>query len=432
MLKDKILNKTARIAVVGIGYVGLPLAVEKGKVGYKVIGIDCNPERVRKINHGQNYISDVKDEELKALVESGKLEATGDFQVIKEVDVIIICVPTPLTKTKDPDISYIVYVAEKIAEHLKSEKLLVLESTTYPGTTEEVILPILEKSGLKVGKDFYLAFSPERVDPGNKRYTTKNTFKLVGGVTEKCLDIARAFYDQTIINVIPCSSPKVAEMTKVFENTFRSVNISLVNELMMLCDRMGINVWEVIDTASTKNFGFMPFYPGPGVGGHCIPIDPYYLTWKAKEYDLRTRFIELAGEINDIMPYYTVEKVQKTLNKAKKSLNGAKILILGVAYKKDIDDARESPALKIIRILKQEGAEIVYNDPFIPEISIDGNKTKSVDLTDELLSNMDCILIVTDHSSYDYERIVRHARVIVDARNGTKNVKENKDKIVRL
>lgn len=435
ILKEKITTHKAKVAVIGLGYVGLPLAVEKGKVGFDVIGVDQNKKRVGQVNEGKNYIKDVKDDELKALVNNGKLKATDDFSVLMDADCIIICVPTPLTETRDPDISYIINVTREIAKYLRPGQLVTLESTTYPGTTQEVVLPLLEASGLKVGEDFFLAFSPERVDPGNKRFTTKNTSKVVGGVTPACLEVAQTFYAQTIINVVPVSSPAVAEMTKVFENTYRAVNIALVNELMLLCDRMGIDVWEVVDAAATKPFGIHTFYPGPGVGGHCIPIDPFYLTWKAREYDFHTRFIELAGEINVQMPYYVTGKVQEALNERKRCLNGANILVLGVAYKKDIEDVRESPALKVIELLAETKAKIMYNDPYVPTLDLKkqglGEMT-SQELSAKLLGNADCVVILTDHSSYDYDWVVEHARVVVDARNATKQVKKNREKIVKI
>lgn len=434
-LKEKIEQHQAKVAVVGLGYVGLPLAVEKGKVGFDVIGIDQNPRRVAMVNSGENYIWDVKDKELKELVESGKLKATGSFEVIADADVIIICVPTPLTANREPDISYIVNVTNEISRHLRRGQLVVLESTTYPGTTQEIILPRLEATGLKVGVDFFLAHSPERVDPGNKRYTTKNTSKVVGGVTPACLEVARTFYEQTIINVVPVSSPAVAEMTKVFENTYRAVNIALVNELMLLCDRMGIDVWEVVDAAGTKPFGIQTFYPGPGVGGHCIPIDPFYLTWKAREYDFHTRFIELAGEINIEVSYYVVGKVMETLNARRKALNGARIFVLGVAYKKDIPDLRESPALRIISQLVNKGAEVVYHDPYIPAIEprdCPNYTGSSVPLIAEELRRADLVLILTDHSDIDYDWVVKEAQVVVDTRNATRHVIEHREKICKI
>ncbi len=431
-LLDKIKNKSAKIAVVGMGYVGLPLAVEKAKIGYTVVGIEENPVRMNKINNGVNYIKDVKDNELKELVDKKRLTAATSFEIVKECDVVIICVPTPLTKNKEPDISYIESVSNKLSDYIRKDMLVVLESTTYPGTTEEIILPKLTKSGLKVGEDFYLAYSPERVDPGNKRYTTKNTFKIVGGVTKKCLEMAKSFYDQTIVNVIPVSSPRVAEITKVFENIFRSVNIALVNELAQLCDRMNIDVFEVIDAASSKNFGFMPFYPGPGVGGHCIPVDPYYLAWKSKEYDIHTRFIELAGEINERMPYYVHQKLSRILNADGKCLKNSKIYILGVTYKKDVDDIRESPALKIIELLEEDKAIVNYNDPHVPSFKLNNREYVSKDVSDSLIADSDCVLVLTNHSKYNYEDIVKKARIVFDTRNATKNVKLNRERIVKL
>lgn len=434
-LKEKICDKTAVVSVIGLGYVGLPLAVEKAKVGYRVLGIDRNSERTAMINRGENYIGDVKDAELLESVRNGKLSAGAGFDCLSEADVIIICVPTPLTPNRDPDISYIVNVTEEIARRLRPGQLITLESTTYPGTTEEVILPLLQESGLKAGEDFFLAFSPERVDPGNKRYTTKNTSKVVGGVSPSCLDVARTFYEQTIINVVPVSSPAVAEMTKVFENTYRAVNIALVNELMLLCDRMGLDVWEVVDAAGTKPFGIQTFYPGPGVGGHCIPIDPFYLTWKARQYDFHTRFIELAGGINIEASYHVVGKVTHALNNAGKCLKGAQILVLGVAYKRDISDIRESPALKVIDLLRREGADIAYHDPYVSYLSphepynweLNGSR-----LTAECLQEADCVLILTDHSSFDYDWIVAQAKIVVDTRNATKGVKQHREKIVKI
>lgn len=425
-LKQKIIYKSAIIGVIGLGYVGLPLAVEKAKVGFQVYGIEQSEKRAAQVNRGENYIGDVKDEELTELTANCKIKAFSSFDVLPECDVIVICVPTPLTITRDPDISYIVNVTEHIAKYLRKGQLITLESTTYPGTTQEVILPMLEAGGFRVGEDFFLAFSPERVDPGNQRFTTKNTSKVVGGVTPSCIDVAYTFYSQTILTVVPVSSPAVAELTKVFENTYRAVNIALVNELMMLCDRMGINVWEVVEAAGTKPFGIQTFYPGPGVGGHCIPIDPFYLAWKAREYDFHTRFIELAGEINIEVSYYVVSKVTEALNRMKKSINGSKILILGVAYKKDIDDVRESPALKIIEQLQRKKARITYHDSYIPKIRSHLEvklNMYSIDLTPDNISEADCVLILTDHSNVDFEMVVQHAKIVVDTRNATRGIK---------
>lgn len=434
-LKDRIETKNAKVCVIGIGYVGLPLAVEKAKVGFKVLGIDQNSNRVSMLNLGQNYIEDVNDEELYSLVNRELLASSNDFSYLPEQDVIIICVPTPLDAHREPDISYVENVTKEISKRLRRGQMIVLESTTYPGTTEEILLPLLESSGLKVGTDFFLAHSPERVDPGNKRYTTKNTTKVVGGVTPLCLEVAQCFYTQTITSVVTVSSPAVAEMTKVFENTYRAVNIALVNELMMLCDKMNISVWEVMDAAATKPFGIQIFYPGPGVGGHCIPIDPFYLSWKAREFDYSTRFIELAGEVNIQANYYVVNKVVKALNMKGKSVKGSRIFVLGVAYKKDINDYRESPALKIIKLLKEEGAEVVFFDPYIKSMQdSDGLKIQAdwVDLSEEALKKSDCIVITTDHSNIDYENVVNHASIIVDTRNATKNVKLDRSKIILI
>lgn len=434
-LKEKMCAKTATVAVIGLGYVGLPLAVEKAKVGFRVLGVDQNPERAAMANRGENYIGDVKDEELKDIVDRGLLTASTSFDCLTEADVVVICVPTPLTVNMDPDISYIESVCGEIAPRLRQGQLVTLESTTYPGTTEEVILPLLEENGLKVGEDFFLSFSPERVDPGNKRYTTKNTSKVVGGVTPVCLDVAKTFYEQTILNVVPVSSPSIAEMTKVFENTYRAVNIALVNEIMLLCDRMELDVWEVIDAAGTKPFGIQTFYPGPGVGGHCIPIDPFYLTWRARQFDYHTRFIELAGEVNIQATYHVIDVMSRALNKAGKCINGSKVLVLGVAYKKDISDVRESPALKVIDLLKKEHADLLFHDPFVAELkavepydwAMDG-----VELTAKGLQEADCVVIATDHSSFDYEWIVANSKLVVDTRNATKNVKNNREKIVKI
>jgi UDP-N-acetyl-D-glucosamine dehydrogenase len=431
-LIEKFQNKTAKIGIVGLGYVGLPLAVCKAKVGFDIIGIDRSEHRVNLINTGKNYIDDVNDDEFIKLCQKGKITATTNFEAIKELDTVIICVPTPLTINRDPDISFIKNVTEQISKYLQRGQLISLESTTYPGTTQEVMLPILEKSGLKVGKDFFLTFSPERVDPGNERYTTHNTNKVLGGVTPDCTEVGMALYQQSIVKIIPVSSPAAAEMVKVFENTFRAVNIALVNELAFLCDKMNLNVWEVLDAAGTKPFGIMSFYPGPGVGGHCIPIDPFYLTWKAREYNFNTRFIELAGEINAMMPVFVREKVMRALNNVKKSLNGSTVLVLGVAYKKDINDSRESPAERVIEELLKDGANIIYHDPYVPQYKVKGITFKSHDLTDELLHSVDCSLIISNHTCFDYDRIVENSSLVVDTRNATKNVVKEKEKITLL
>jgi len=431
-LKNKFKQHTAKIGVIGLGYVGLPLAVCKAKIGFNVVGIERFNEKVDKVNRGENYIEDVDDNELKELVQKGKIIATTNFEAIKELDAIIICVPTPLTVNRDPDIQFIQYVTDQISKYLRKGQLISLESTTYPGTTEEVMLPILEKSGLKVGEDFFLTFSPERVDPGNERYNTHNISKVLGGVTPNCTEVGVALYKESILNIYPLSCASAAEMVKVFENTFRAVNIALVNELLLLCDRMELNVWEVLDAVATKPFGIMSFYPGPGVGGHCIPIDPFYLTWKAREYNFHTRFIELAGEINASMPNFVRHKLARVLNKQRKTVNGAKVLILGVAYKKDINDSRESPAEDVIRSLRQDGAEIYYNDPFVPEYSVDQENFKSTELTEEFLSYVDIAVIISNHSCYDYDWIVKHSNIVLDTRNATKEVKNNKEKIILL
>ncbi len=431
-LLEKITKRTATVGVVGLGYVGLPLAVLQARTGYRVVGIDEAAEKVERVNRGENYISDVDVAELQQVVRAGRLSATQEFGALRECDVVLICVPTPLTRNKEPDISAIVKVTRELTKHLHPDLLVVLESTTYPGTTEGVLLPMLAQSGLKIGQELYLAFSPERVDPGNRSFKTHNTFKLVGGVTPACLEIARTFYEQSVVKIFPVSSPRVAEMTKVFENVFRSVNIALVNELAVLCDRMGLNVYEVIDAAATKNFGFMPFYPGPGVGGHCIPLDPYYLAWKAKEYDLHTRFIELAGEINEGMPYYVVAKLQRLLNRRGRCLNGASILVLGVTYKADVADPRETPALKVMELLQQEGTTLAYVDPYTPAVEVAGRSYAAVPLTAQRVAQSDCALILTAHSAFDYELIVRHAPLVFDTRNGTRHVVHRKENVVLL
>jgi UDP-N-acetyl-D-glucosamine dehydrogenase len=429
---EKIKDRSARVGVIGLGYVGLPLAVLQAKTGYHVFGVDEVADKVAMVNRGHNYILDVVDSELREVVEQKRFEATRDFSVLKKCDIVLICVPTPLTRNKEPDISAIVKVLGQLAEHAHPDMLVILESTTYPGTTEEVILPALTAKGLTVGKDLFVAFSPERVDPGNANFKTHNTFKLVGGVTEACGKVAKAFYEQSVVKIFSLSSPRVAEMAKVFENVFRSVNIALVNELTLLCERMNINVYEVIDAAATKNFGFMPFYPGPGVGGHCIPLDPYYLAWKSKEYDLHTRFIELAGEINENMPYFVVNKLQRVLNQRGKCLNGSNIVVLGVTYKADIEDPRESPATKVMELLKNEGATLEYSDPYAPSLILKGQEYKSQQVTAELLEGSACALILTAHSAFDYQMIVDHAPVVFDTRNGTRQVTRHRERIVLL
>jgi UDP-N-acetyl-D-glucosamine dehydrogenase len=431
-LMAKLVARTAKVGVVGIGYVGLPLAVEKAKVGFTVRGYDRNPIRVDQVNHGLNYIRDVADADLAEVVDNGKLTASIDLSSLHECDVIVICVPTPLTANKDPDVSYIRNVGIAIAERLRPGQLICLESTTYPGTTEEVLLPLLQSSGLRIEADFFLAFSPERVDPGNKRYTTKNTNKVVGGVTPACLEVAATFYEQTIVNLLRVSSPRAAEMTKVFENTFRAVNIALVNEMAMLCDKLDINIWEVVEAASTKPFGIMRFEPGPGVGGHCIPLDPFYLAWRAREFDFPMRFIELAGEINLSMPYFVREKIVRTLNANRRALKKANILIIGVAYKRDIADWRESPALKLFELLERDGARVSYHDPLVSRFEgyLKGRHHHSVPLTEEALRAADCVVILTDHTQTDWEFVVRHAAKIVDTRNATRNIIDRRNVVL--
>lgn len=431
-LLDKINNRTAKVGVVGLGYVGLPLAVEKANAGYQTIGFDVQEQKVKMVNEGKNYIGDVVDETLKKLVEAKTLQATTDFSFVKDVDTICICVPTPLDLYKQPDLSYVVSSTKSVAQYLHKGMLIILESTTYPGTTEEVLKPILEESGLKCGEDFFLAFSPERVDPGNKDFNTKNTPKVVGGCSEDCTEVAAALYRNILEGDIhTVSSPAVAEMEKILENTFRNINIGLANEMAILCNRMGIDVWEVIDAAKTKPYGFMPFYPGPGLGGHCIPLDPFYLEWKAKEYDYHTRLIETSGEINDSMPEFVLDNVMKILNKNKKALNGAKVLLMGVAYKNDIDDYRESPAFKVIELLEKNGADLRVNDPYCPTSKYKGKVYNSVDWK-EVIDESDIVIITTNHGCYDYESIVSRAKVVYDTRNATKNVINNRDKIYKL
>jgi UDP-N-acetyl-D-glucosamine dehydrogenase len=429
-LKRKLSAKSARVGIIGLGYVGLPLAVAFAEAGLKVLGLDIQQKRVDLVNGGKSYISDTTDERLAAVVAKKLLEATTDQSRLGEVDAICICVPTPLTRTKEPELSYVISESEEIAKHLKSGQLVVLESTTYPGTTREVVLPVLEKSGLKVGQDFYLAFSPERVDPGNQRYNIKNTPKVVGGIEARSTELGALLYKQIAETVVPVSSPEVAEMTKVFENVFRGVNIALVNELAQLCERMDISVWEVINTAATKPFGYMPFYPGPGIGGHCIPLDPYYLANKARELDFHTRFIELAAEINERMPYHTTARIMEALDERGKSLKGAKVLVLGAAYKKDSDDFRESPALKLIELLREKGAEVSYHDPYLPSVKLSQGEMKSVALNADNLSSADCVVIATDHSGYKMDEVISQAKLVFDARGATQGLKG--DNIVRL
>ncbi len=424
-LLEKINNRTAVVGVIGLGYVGLPLAVEKANAGFKTIGFDIQEEKVKLVNEGHNYIGDVVDSVLENLVKEKKLSATSDYSFIKEVDFVAICVPTPLDEYQQPDVSYVKSSATEISKHLKKGTIVVLESTTYPGTTEELLLPILEEgSGLKCGQDFYLAFSPERVDPGNLIYKTKNTPKVVGGVGKDSTEIAAAMYRAVLNNdIFEASSPRVAEMEKILENTYRNINIGLVNEMAIICHKMGINVWEVIEAAKTKPYGFQAFYPGPGLGGHCIPLDPYYLAWKAREYNYHTQLIETSGIINDSMPAYVVERASKILNRFKKPLSGSKILVLGVAYKQDIDDYRESPALKVIKNFEREGSIVEYYDPYIKEYKYEGQiKKGNTGLTRELLNWADLVVITTNHSDVDYEFVQRNSIFIFDTKNVMKNV----------
>jgi len=429
-LEKKIQDKTARVGVVGLGYVGLPLALAFSQSGLKVLGFDIQQKRVDLVNQGQSYLSDVSSADLATMVGKNLLEATTEQSRLVEVDAICMCVPTPLSKTKDPDLSYVIRESEAVASYLQPGQLIVLESTTYPGTTREVVLPILERSGLKVGSQFYLAYSPERVDPGNKKYSISNTPKIVGGLDSASTRLAELLYHQVAEVVVPVSCPDVAEMTKIFENVFRSVNIALVNELAQLCEKTGISVWEVIDAAATKPFGYMPFYPGPGIGGHCIPLDPYYLANKAREYDVHTRFIELAAEINEYMPYHVTSRIMEALNAQGKSVKGARVLVLGVAYKKDAEDLRESPSLKLIELLGKKGAEVSYNDPYIPQVQLPQGNLNSVELTAERLSSADCVVIATDHTSYNLDDIVARSKLVFDTRGTTRGLKH--DNITRL
>jgi UDP-N-acetyl-D-glucosamine dehydrogenase len=428
ILEEKIRTRRARVGIVGLGYVGLPLAVEYAKAGFSVTGIDITRQKTDRVNAGDSYIGDIPSSTLGPLVESGKLRATTDFSAVLELDTINICVPTPLRKTKDPDMSFIVSSCQEIAKYFHAGMLVILESTTYPGTTDEVVLPMLAKSGLEVGTDFFLCFSPERVDPGNPNFQTFNIPKVVGGYSAACTEMGRLFYSQALSKVVPVSSTQVAEMVKLLENTFRMINIGLANEIAMMCDRIGINVWEVIDAAATKPFGFMPFYPGPGLGGHCIPIDPFYLSWKTKQAGIEARFIELAGYINGQMPHFVVDKVQNALNDAGKPVKGSKIHVMGVAYKRDIDDVRESPALDVMMLLQRRGGIVTFSDPHVPMLRLEGVEMRP--LPESAAADADCVVIITDHSDFDYKALVERASLIVDSRNALKGVQSKK--IVRL
>jgi UDP-N-acetyl-D-glucosamine dehydrogenase len=410
-------NGQTTFGVIGLGYVGLPLAVEAGKAGMRVLGFDVKQDVADRVNAGRSHIQDVPDEDVAELTGNGRLEATTDMSRMAECDVVSICVPTPLSKTRDPDVSFVLAASEAVAAALRKGQLVLLESTTYPGTTREVLLPALEATGLVVGQDFHLAFSPERVDPGNEVWNTKNTPKVVGGITPACTDAAVRFYSRFLDTMIPVSSAEAAELTKILENTFRAVNIGLVNETAIISDRLGVDVWEVIDAAATKPFGFMKFTPGPGLGGHCIPVDPHYLSWKMRTLNYKTRFIELASEINSEMPRFVVEKIREALNRRRKAVNGSRVLLLGVAYKRDIEDVRESPALDVMRLLLGDGADVSYHDPFVPILREDGTERASVELTDAALGEADAVVILTDHTDFDYARVVEKSQVLIDARH---------------
>ncbi len=429
-LLHRIERRKAKLGVIGLGYVGLPLAVEFGLAGFEVHGLDIDERRVSELAKGKSYIQDVPSAEVRSLVKAQRLTPSTDFRVLRRLDAVNVCVPTPLSKQRDPDVSYIVAAAEQVARYLHPGMLVILESTTYPGTTQELILPMLEKTGMKVGRDFFVAFSPERVDPGNGRFNTRNIPKVVGGMTPACTQVAVALYRQRLEHVVPVSSPQVAEMVKLLENTFRSVNIGLVNEMALLCGRLDIDVWEVIEAAATKPFGFMPFFPGPGLGGHCIPIDPFYLSWKARASGFEARFIELAGHINGHMPEHVVELVAKSLNSRGRAVRGARVLVLGVAYKADIDDVRESPSLDIMQTLHDRGAHVDYSDPYVPTLGFAGTRRRSIPLTPARLRHYDCVVISTAHAQFPYGEIVRHARGIVDTRNALRGRRSKK--IIRL
>lgn len=421
-LLERVAERHAVVGVIGLGYVGLPLATEFARAGFHVIGFDVDVARVASLNAGICHIPDVDGELLRSLVAAGTFEATDDFDRLTEVDSVSICVPTPLRKTKDPDISYVVDATEAVARQLHCGQLIVLESTTYPGTTQELVQPLLERRGMRVGADIFLAFSPERIDPGNTRYTLRNTPKVIGGVTDDCTRLATALYGTVVEQVVPVSSPRVAEMVKLLENTFRAVNIGMANELALIANVLGVDVWEVISAAATKPFGFVPFYPGPGLGGHCIPVDPHYLAWKLRSLNYRARFVELASEVNGEMPRFVVEQVTQALNEQRKCLNGARILVLGVAYKRNVSDVRESPAIEILEMLLERRADVSYVDSFVPQLQLEHETLQAIPLTDEALRSADCVVIVTDHSEVDYERVVRLAPLVVDTRNATAHI----------
>jgi UDP-N-acetyl-D-glucosamine dehydrogenase len=433
---EKIANRTAVVGVVGLGYVGLPLAVEFAQVGFKVIGIDYDQRKVDALNSGVSYIPDVPTDHVAELVKQGRLFATTDYAALREADSVSICVPTPLRKSRDPDMSYVIASADEVVKHAHPGFLIVLESTTYPGTTDEILLPRLKAGGFEMGTDVFLAFSPERIDPGNKHYQVHNTPKVVGGCTPHCNDVVYALYSTAIEKVITVSSMQAAEMVKLLENTFRAVNIGLVNEMAIMCDKLGVNIWEVIEAAKSKPFGFMPFYPGPGLGGHCIPIDPLYLSWRMKSYNYNARFIEIADEINMNMPRHVISKISEALNDDLKPIKGSRVLVLGAAYKKDIDDVRESPALDVIKLLGDRGAHVEYHDPYIPHLSLEHvggqGEMQSVPFTEEAVRATDCVVIITDHTSFNYALLADHARLIVDTRNAMGRIKANNARVVTL
>jgi UDP-N-acetyl-D-glucosamine dehydrogenase len=432
--EKKIKNKKIKVGVLGLGYVGLPLVREFTSAGLKVVGFDIDVKKVKVLNSGRSIIKHLPHSQVKQMVESGLFHATTDMSQIRIVDAVIVCVPTPLTENREPDMQFIINSSETISKYLKAGQLIVFESTTYPGTTREVVMPILEKSGLKAGKDFYLAYSPEREDPGNKNFTTKTIPKIIGGLTKKCFGMACELYGAAINKIVPVSNLEAAEAAKILENVYRCINIAMVNELKIVFDRMGIDVWEVIKAANTKPFGFTAFYPGPGLGGHCIPIDPFYLTWKARQYGIPTRFIELAGEINTSMPHYVIAKTMEALNERRKSLKGSKVLVLGLTYKKDIDDLRESPSIKLIELLHEKKAKVDYNDPYIPKTPRQRQhdlKMVSKKLSAQMLAGYDVVLISTDHSNYDYDWIVKNSKLVVDTRNATASVRNGRSKIVK-
>lgn len=456
MLIKKIESCSAHAGVIGLGYVGMPLMVAIANAGFRVTGFDINQEKIERINDGISPVPDVPDTLLRQLIKSKQIRITDDFSVLSEVDTVNICVPTPLDENRTPDMQYIISAVENVAQNMQSEQLIILESTTYPGTTEEVVLPMLQANSgkpksdgtsisttqsthtktddtLKVGQDFYLAYSPERIEPGNSTYFMTNTPKIVGGVTKSCTQVAKTFYEQFINKTHTVSSPRIAEMAKLLENTFRNVNIGLINEVALICDRMEMDVWEIIDAAATKPFGFMPFYPGPGPGGHCIPIDPHYLSWKARSYQQNSRFIELASDINNSMPKYVLDKIIQALNLHKKPINGSKVLVIGVAYKKDIGDTRESPSLEVIRLMLDKGAQILYHDPYVSKIILGGVDTyHSETLTSSVIESVDCVVILTDHSIIDFNMVVNHANIVVDTRNATRSIQTGSNKIIKI